>query len=145
MLPLTHTQFVEKVCSLFGNSTACFSQKVMLVINRCDFLLLINCRLIDQFRGDRVFITMCRCEKKNSNKESRCIQGYGAVCWIKPQVIFIMTFTGILKPIGNHSLLLHPKMTINPSNLCISTQPRHDLDFCGSKGTPILEIIYTPI
>ncbi len=53
MLPLTHTEFVEKVCSLFGNSTACFSQKVMLVINRCDFLFLINCRLIDQFTGDR--------------------------------------------------------------------------------------------
>ncbi len=120
-------------------------------INRCDFLFLINCRLIDQFTGDRncltlkrMLIAMCRCEKQNSNKESRCIQEYGAVCWIKPQVIFIMTFTGILNPIGNHSLLLHLKMTINPSNLCISTQPNHDLDFCSSKGTPILETIYTP-
>jgi hypothetical protein len=112
-------------------------------INRCDFLFLINCRLIDQFTGDRncltfkrMLITMCRCEKQNSNKESRCIQGYGAVCWIKPQVIFIMTFTGILNPIGDHSLLLHLKMTINPSNLCISTQPKVWPRFLQFKRNP---------
>jgi hypothetical protein len=72
MLPLTHTESVEKVSSLFGNSTACFSQKVMLVINRCDFLLLINCRLIDQFTGDRVCSSPCagaRSEIQTKNQD----------------------------------------------------------------------------
>jgi len=54
--------------------------------------------------------------KQNSNNESRHIQGFGAVWWIKPQVIFTMTYTGILNLIGNPSLLLLGKMIINPGN-----------------------------
>ncbi len=75
------------------------------VKNGCNFFLTFKEHLL-----------WARCKKQNSNNESRHIQGFGAVWWIKPQVIFTMTFTGIINPIGNPSLLLLGKMIINPGN-----------------------------